>query len=106
MNQIWSALKFSQFTKSVSINHVLVYYHKISRLNVSVSKSITLNNLSTAEKIELMEKLWDDLSSSPDYAPPKWHGDELARRKNAVKEGKVTYTDWEKAKEEIRKDIS
>ena len=71
-----------------------------------MSKSITIENLSTAEKIELMEKPWDDLTSSPDYAPPKWHGEELARRKAAFKEGKVTYTEWDKAKEEIRKEVS
>ena len=71
-----------------------------------MSKTITIENMSTAEKMELMEKLWDDLSSSPDYAPPKWHGEELARRKAAVKEGKSSYTEWDKAKEEIRKEVS
>jgi putative addiction module component (TIGR02574 family) len=71
-----------------------------------MSKPITIDNLSTTEKIELMEKLWEDLSSSPDYTPPEWHGEELARRKNAVKEGKISYTEWDKAKEEIRKEIS
>lgn len=49
-----------------------------------------------------MEALWDDLSASPDYAPPKWHGDELNRRKNAVTKGKIDYTPWGEAKEEIR----
>lgn len=53
-----------------------------------------------------MEELWVDLSSSPDYNPPEWHGEELARRKKAVEEGKVQYTDWDKAKEEIRKEVS
>lgn len=53
-----------------------------------------------------MEKLWEDLSSSPDYSPPALHGEELARRKNAVEEGKETYTDWNKTKEEIRKETS
>lgn len=67
---------------------------------------ITIENLTTDEKIELMEKLWEDLSSSPDYSPPAWHGDELGRRRNAVKEGRETYTDWNKAKEEIRKETS
>jgi len=71
-----------------------------------MSKPITIKNLSTNEKIELMEKLWADLSSSPDYSPPAWHGDELVRRKNAVEEGKAKYTDWNKAKEEIRKEVS
>lgn len=71
-----------------------------------MSKPITIDNLSTAEKIELMERLWEDLSSSPDYVPPDWHGEELARRKKAVEEGKTPYTDWSIAKEEIRKEIS
>ncbi len=53
-----------------------------------------------------MEKLWADLSSSPDYSPPAWHKDELSRRKNEVEEGREMYTDWNKAKEEIRKEIS
>jgi len=51
-----------------------------------------------------MEKPWTDLSSSPDYKTPEWHGEELARRKSA-EEGKITYTNWDKAKEEIRKEI-
>lgn len=70
-----------------------------------MSKPITIDKLSTTEKLELMEKLWDDLLSSPDYTIPKWHDDELARRKNAVKQGKITYTEWDKAKEKIRKEV-
>ncbi|MEX0661365.1 MAG: addiction module protein [Balneolaceae bacterium] len=63
-------------------------------------------NCPQTKKMELMEKLWADLSTSADYKTPEWHGKELAKRKNAVKEGKITYTDWDKAKEEIRKEIS
>jgi len=40
-----------------------------------MSKTITIENLSTVERMELMEKLWDDLSSSSDYAPPNWPGE-------------------------------
>lgn len=71
-----------------------------------MSKHIIIENLSTNEKSDLMEKLWADLSSSADYSPPPWHGDELAHRKDAVKEGEETYTDWNKAKKEIRREIS
>jgi len=71
-----------------------------------MSKKITIEKLTTKEKIELMEKLWVDLSSSPDYTPPEWHGDELARRKGEVSDGKLKYTDWKKAKKEIRKEVS
>lgn len=84
----------------------LEIYTENVRLNKTMNKPITIENLSTNEKIELMEKLWEDLSSSSDYSPPEWHGDELARRKNTVEEGKETYTEWNKAKEEIRKEVS
>jgi len=30
-----------------------------------------------------------DVSSTPVYAPPNWHGEEMARLKNAVKKGKL-----------------
>jgi len=71
-----------------------------------MSKSITIENLSLNEKIELMEKLWEDLSSSADYGPPEWHGEELEKRKKEVAEGKIAYMEWDKAKEEIRKEVS
>ncbi|MDR9419726.1 addiction module protein [Gracilimonas sp.] len=67
--------------------------------------SVAIDKLSLSEKIELMEKLWIDISASDDYAPPQWHHEELQKRRNAVKEGKVNYTDWEEAKTEIRDEI-
>ncbi|MEX0724037.1 MAG: addiction module protein [Gracilimonas sp.] len=68
-----------------------------------MNKSIAIDKLSLSEKIELMETLWNDISSSPEYSPPEWHGEELLKRENAVKEGTVSYKDWEKVKSEIRK---
>jgi len=53
-------------------------------------KTISIEILTTAEKIELMEKLWTDISASASYSPPDWHGEELASRRGAVKEGKTT----------------
>jgi putative addiction module component (TIGR02574 family) len=71
-----------------------------------MSLPISIDKLSLSEKIELMEKLWEDLSSDPGYTTPKWHGEELDRRRKDVKEGNTSYTEWDKAKEEIRKTIS
>lgn len=53
-----------------------------------------------------METLWNDISNSPEYSPPEWHGEELLKRKNAVEEGSISYSDWDKAKSEIRKEVS
>ncbi|AXJ00905.1 putative addiction module component, TIGR02574 family [Cyclonatronum proteinivorum] len=61
----------------------------------------SIKKLSLPEKIQLMEALWDDLSSTPDYTLPSWHGDELNRRKNAIKKDEVTYSPWEESKGDI-----
>lgn len=53
-----------------------------------------------------METLWNDISNSPEYSPPEWHGEELLKRKNAVEEGSISYSDRDKAKSEIRKEVS
>ena len=40
-----------------------------------MSVDISLNELTTAEKLELMERLWVDLSRQPQDVPsPAWHG--------------------------------
>lgn len=70
-----------------------------------MSKVISIEKLSTAEKLDLMEKLWANLSVLPDYTPPAWHKDEVLKRLHAVKEGKENYVDWEKAKKDIRNEI-
>ena len=41
----------------------------------------SLRNLSAAEKLQLVEDLWDDLTSSPGPLPlPAWHREEAHRR--------------------------
>ncbi len=50
-----------------------------------------------------MERLWEDLSKHPsNLSPPEWHGDVLAARLTAVKEGKTEFVDWDAAKERLR----
>ena len=41
----------------------------------------TLRKLPPADKLQLVEELWDDLASSPEPLPfPQWHRDEARRR--------------------------
>lgn len=70
-----------------------------------MNNQLSIKKLSLPEKIKLMEELWDDLSASSGYTPPSWHGDELTRRKKAVKKGEATYSPWEEAKDEIRRSL-
>jgi hypothetical protein len=64
---------------------------------------IPIDNLSVADKIVLMERLWDDLSRCPaDVAPPGWHGNVLDKRRDAVLAGSAAFVDWDSAKQRLR----
>lgn len=68
-----------------------------------MSFDVSLGTLSTAEKIALLERLWADLSQRPQELPsPDWHGDVLAERIAAVREGQTSFGDWDAAKERLR----
>jgi putative addiction module component (TIGR02574 family) len=65
--------------------------------------TIPIESLSLAEKLLLMERLWEDLSKHPSKVPPpEWHGDVLAARLAAVREGRTAFVDWDSAKERLR----
>jgi putative addiction module component (TIGR02574 family) len=69
--------------------------------------TIPIETLSIADKIVLMERLWDDLSRSPSgFASPDWHGDILQRRRAAVSQGEAEFVDWDVAKQRLRKRLS
>jgi putative addiction module component (TIGR02574 family) len=70
---------------------------------MSTATTLLIESLSTADKIVLMERLWDDLSRRPaDVVSPEWHGDILDDRRAAVLEGRTAFVDWEDAKRRLR----
>lgn len=65
-----------------------------------MSVDISLSGLTTAEKLELMERLWVDLSRHPQDIPsPAWHGAVLEERRTAVQQGRTTFVAWEEARQ-------
>ena len=63
-----------------------------------------LKKMSRAEKLRTMEALWSDLTRDQDrYASPSWHFDELARTEQVVQSGIMKFSEWEKAKQAIRR---
>ena len=67
-----------------------------------MSVDISLNELTTAEKLELMERLWVDLSRQPQDVPsPAWHGVMLYERREAVRQGRTTFVAWEEARKRL-----
>jgi len=70
---------------------------------MNTATTIAIDNLSVADKIVLMERLWDDLSRRPsDVASPDWHGDILDDRRAAVHEGRIAFIEWADAKKRLR----
>ena len=68
--------------------------------------AIKLENLTTAEKISVMERLWDDLcQNAGETLSPPWHGDVLTQRDEAVTVGEARFIDWEDAKKKIRESL-
>ena len=57
-----------------------------------------LEEMSTAEKIQMMESLWDDLC-------PAWHQDTLTQREKSLGTGEDLFEDWDSAKRNIRKQV-
>ena len=69
--------------------------------------TLPLSDMTVAEKLQLMETLWEDLSRDAGaFESPEWHLDVLEERERRIASGKARFTDWEEAKADIRKRVS
>jgi len=69
--------------------------------------NLPLKEMTLKEKLAVMELIWEDLVRTPDaLESPAWHRDILEERGRRIVEGKSQFTDWEKAKLEIRNKLS
>lgn len=67
---------------------------------------LPLDQMTVADKLEVMEALWADLARRPQALPsPDWHRDVLLERKRLVEEGKLRFLDWETAIGELREEV-
>jgi putative addiction module component (TIGR02574 family) len=77
------------------------------RKNAVKRVDLPIARLSLAQKLDLMETLWADLSrDEKQLESPAWHAAVLMDREKALKAGKVTVANWEQAKRSIRKKVS
>ena len=66
--------------------------------------AIDLQQMSTPDKLRLMEDLWTDLSGK-EVTSPAWHGDVLAERDRLIESGEEKFVDWETAKRQLRQEL-
>lgn len=66
--------------------------------------TVQIEQMSRAEKLQVMEALWADLSKTEaEVESPAWHADVLRETEARVAAGEERITDWDTAKREQRK---
>ena len=66
-----------------------------------------ITQLSFTQKLDLMEMLWADMiGNEKKLESPAWHEAVLNDRKAALEAGKITASNWDEAKERIKKNVS
>lgn len=66
--------------------------------------TLPLKKMSREDKLRALEAIGADLASDDEgFESPAWHAAELRETEQRVKEGKATFSDWEQAKERIRR---
>ncbi len=64
---------------------------------------MNIENLSRAEKLRMIEAIWDDLAHDTVMMPsPEWHADELKKAERAYDEKRAELVSWEAAKKILR----
>lgn len=65
--------------------------------------ALPLDQMTTAEKLRVMETLWVDLSrNEQEIESPEWHEQVLRERDERVRTGQESFIDWETAKQQLR----
>jgi hypothetical protein len=63
-----------------------------------------LRALPSAEKLQIVEALWEDLTASgAEIRSPGWHETELRKTESRFAEGLEKTLDWSSAKQELKK---
>jgi putative addiction module component (TIGR02574 family) len=64
-----------------------------------VSIELPLEAMSVAEKVRLLESVWDSLcEKSGDVRSPEWHREVLEERKRRLESGEAKVVSWSEAK--------
>jgi putative addiction module component (TIGR02574 family) len=72
-------------------------------LSATTMNSASVFDLSPAEKLQLVEDLWDDLAATPGEIPVlDWQKQELARRKANLMKNPGSGLSWEDIRQRVR----
>ncbi len=64
-----------------------------------MSTDISIASMSVAEKVRLLESVWESLCGHPgDVQSPEWHREVLEDRRRRLEDGRATVSTWADAK--------
>ena len=64
-----------------------------------MSVDIQIEAMSVAEKVKLLETVWQSLCCHPcDMTSPAWHSEVLEERRRRLEDGRATMSTWADAK--------
>ena len=67
-----------------------------------MSTQLQIDQMTVAEKLRIMEELWDDLRARAEGVPmPQWHNDLLDERERLIETGEAQFGDWDAARKRI-----
>ena len=67
---------------------------------------LPLSEMTVADKLAVIERVWDDLSRNPEDIPsPSWHADVLAARQKEIDEGRAKFVPLEEFRKDIEKEL-
>ena len=65
--------------------------------------TLPLNEMTTTEKLVVLDQIWEDLMRNTDNFPsPDWHKEVLSARAKRVKNGESEFMNWGDAKSRLR----
>ncbi len=65
-------------------------------------KQLQIDQMTTAEKLRVMEQLWEDLRTRADCVSGlQWHKDLLDERARLIETGEAQFNDWDAARKRI-----
>lgn len=68
-----------------------------------MSINLPLEQMTVAEKLQVMEAIWSSLCSNPgDVEAPAWHAEVLNERRQRLESGEATVSDWSEAKKRLQ----
>jgi hypothetical protein len=68
--------------------------------------ALPLSEMTTADKLAVMELLWEDLSRTAENASsPAWHAEVLAERERRIENGETHFSDFAEVEERLRKSL-